>query len=416
MKKKQDRRNILFVANGGNYTGGYVIRIVSEIKTIRRSNVQPILLYFLNIKNIVRNPLRTHKFIQYLDSNIENLIVIPSIPFAKNFFIFKFSLWLMTIITMAIAKIYRIYRIHAEGYIAAIIAIRYKELTKTGFVFDIHGVYPEEIVLNWKESKWKRDFYEWACSVEKCAIKKADHLIFVSNGMKHFFLEKYSNSEINNSTIVPCCVDYEFYNFNNSDRDEIKKKLCTDNNIVYAYMGSIDSWQCFDEVCSIFKGISTLEKDSTLLVLTNNRKLANQIMLEQNVDLSKVRLLSLTHDQVGLFLQAADLGFLIRKNHIVNLVSSPTKLSEYLAAGLPIITTEFAGDSYSIVKDTGIGIKIELGEINYTNDLNLIINFAHIVKNNRNQYAKMCNHIAKNILAWSNYRQVILDCYDLEDK
>ena len=45
-------------------------------------------------------------------------------------------------------------------------------------------------------------------------------------------------------------------------------------------------------------------------------------------------------DYVGMM----DGGFLLRDNLILNIVSSPTKISEYIAAGAALICTPYAGD------------------------------------------------------------------------
>jgi hypothetical protein len=49
------------------------------------------------------------------------------------------------------------------------------------------------------------------------------------------------------------------------------------------------------------------------------------------------RIIKVPHEAVPAHLNAADIGFLIRDDCVVNRVASPTKLGEYLSCGLPVI-------------------------------------------------------------------------------
>ena len=51
---------------------------------------------------------------------------------------------------------------------------------------------------------------------------------------------------------------------------------------------------------------------------------------------------SLGFAEVPHYLNAADVAFLFRDNVVMNAVASPTKLAEYMACGLPIISSEVA--------------------------------------------------------------------------
>jgi glycosyltransferase involved in cell wall biosynthesis len=68
---------------------------------------------------------------------------------------------------------------------------------------------------------------------------------------------------------------------------------------------------------------------------------------------------SLKSTEVAYYLSMIDAGFVLRKNSLVNINSSPTKSSEYLAAGAMIITTQYAGDSPELVRKSGCGVVLE---------------------------------------------------------
>ena len=55
----------------------------------------------------------------------------------------------------------------------------------------------------------------------------------------------------------------------------------------------------------------------------------------------------------------ADVGFVLRANSLVNINSSPTKTSEYMAAGMMVVATLYAGDVPQLIEDSGCGYTLK---------------------------------------------------------
>jgi len=92
--------------------------------------------------------------------------------------------------------------------------------------------------------------------------------------------------------------------------------------------------------------------------------------------------LSLKAGDVPSYLKLFDAGFLLRDNWILNKVSSPTKICEYLAAGVPVICTRFSGDYTRSVFSCVTGFI--LNETNITQEeLIGLYKWLHIVKTER---------------------------------
>ena len=68
---------------------------------------------------------------------------------------------------------------------------------------------------------------------------------------------------------------------------------------------------------------------------------------------------SLKHDEVPAHLLMADVGFVLRANSLVNINSSPTKTSEYMAAGMMVVATQYAGDVPQLIEDSGCGYTLK---------------------------------------------------------
>ena len=87
-------------------------------------------------------------------------------------------------------------------------------------------------------------------------------------------------------------------------------------------------------------------------------------------------------------LKLLDAGFLIRDELVLNIVSSPTKISEYLAAGAGLICTEYSGDYkiYTESKNDSVYVIRDMSD----DDINALYNWLKERKSNRldNEFLK----------------------------
>jgi hypothetical protein len=103
---------------------------------------------------------------------------------------------------------------------------------------------------------------------------------------------------------------------------------------VYVYCGTAKSWQCPKEMIRFFASCTKPEKH--LLILSQDSDIFSSLMHAYQIDPKTFTLISCKQEKVLEYLCAADVGLLFRERHILNFVSRPTKLLEYLAVGLEI--------------------------------------------------------------------------------
>jgi hypothetical protein len=116
-------------------------------------------------------------------------------------------------------------------------------------------------------------------------------------------------------------------------------------SLTLGYMGSLAKWQCFDETCSLVSKLQIANAEAQFLVLCNDPEGAEAIIRSHRIRHYKVK--SVTSDVVDRYMEAFDLGFMLRREHVVNKVSCPLKWLQYWRNGTPIITTPHV----DIVKD-----------------------------------------------------------------
>jgi glycosyltransferase involved in cell wall biosynthesis len=61
-------------------------------------------------------------------------------------------------------------------------------------------------------------------------------------------------------------------------------------------------------------------------------------------------------------LSDSQLGFIVRRPHLVNTVSYPTKFGEYVASGVGVVTTDIGWDIGTLVRSTGCGLVLDPAE------------------------------------------------------
>lgn len=185
----------------------------------------------------------------------------------------------------------------------------------------IQGVLPEESFMRHRS----RLRLKVLSLLEKFALKGSRYLAFVSEAMEKHYNEKYKLSFHGKYIIFPCY---------NAHLDEIafapKEKYI---NNVFVYAGGLAEWQCFDEMLDIYKRIENVHISGTkLMILTKDKEIAKEKIEEREIQNYEIGFVA--KEELPKVLASAKFGFVIRKNSIVNKVSTPTKISSYLSCGL----------------------------------------------------------------------------------
>jgi glycosyltransferase involved in cell wall biosynthesis len=177
----------------------------------------------------------------------------------------------------------------------------------------------------------------------------------------------------------------------------MRETLGLERSFVFVYAGGTQSWQCLDDMLSLFDRIQRFDlfKDfhPLLLLLVWNASFSLEERARKlNITTTNIFLYNLPHEKIPGYLQASDAAFLLRKDITTNLVSSPTKVGEYLASGVPIITTPFVGDASDIVQKGNVGFILDPDE---QCDLKSLQEWCLQVQRTRDQVALRCTEIAR---------------------
>jgi hypothetical protein len=124
------------------------------------------------------------------------------------------------------------------------------------------------------------------------------------------------------------------------------------------YMGSGAPWQDLPLLASVWSALHELEPDLQFKVMTKDpraRVLAEALPPEA-VEFVEARGPAAVAEQ----LRDTELGFVVRRPHVVNEVSYPTKFGEYVASGVGVVTTDIGWDMGELVRTTGCGVVLDV--------------------------------------------------------
>ena len=237
-----------------------------------------------------------------------------------------------------------------RSYIAAIIGCVICKLKKIKFVFDMRGFWPEERVDGALWSKNGIYFKLFKC-IEKFLLKNTDCVIVLTKNAQKFLMSNMPYLNTSKIKIIPTCVDTQLF----------RSKLKTKNTMSFCYSGSIGTWYGLYEMLSFFSCVQKYYPTATLDFLINHTAMQNLssdiltlISSQKNIQIQTV-----SYKMLPNYLEKYTFGLFFYKRPLSKAGCCPTKLGEYFAMGIPVITNRGTGDCDEWIETNHLGILID---------------------------------------------------------
>jgi glycosyltransferase involved in cell wall biosynthesis len=232
---------------------------------------------------------------------------------------------------------YRVCLLHARSHVPGVMAIALKRLTGRRMLLDLRGFMAEEYV---DAGVWPAGGVLFCTTkrVERALVEAADGIVVLTRKAKGL-LEKWYPQEIAGKPIavIPCCIDLR----------RIPAQLESPPGpakLTLVYAGKLGGWYLTEAMVGFVAAARELLPEIQWDIWTQSDPAALWHLLrarnlERHVSVAQV----LPEDLPGRLSRArAALSFV--KPCLSKLASSPTKVGEYLAAGLPVIAIAGIGD------------------------------------------------------------------------
>lgn len=255
---------------------------------------------------------------------------------------------------------------HCRSYIPAILGLLSKQLFKTKFIFDMRGFWADERIdgglWNLKNPVFRMvyTFFKW---IEKKCLLHADYVVTLTrNSYAEMQTWKYISPKVK-FKIIPCCVDISVFSPDKISPqllEEKKQTLGIEGRTVINYLGSIGTWYMIDEMFDYFKLFKKEFPNAVFLFVTpESENDVLKIASKHGVTKNDIRVVKAQRKEVPYYLTLSDYALFFIKPAYSKISSSPTKLAEIMAMGVPVICNANVGDVQEQVIKGKAGVVIE---------------------------------------------------------
>jgi glycosyltransferase involved in cell wall biosynthesis len=251
--------------------------------------------------------------------------------------------------------------LHARGHIAALMGALAKRLSGGRLLFDIRGFLPEEYTdaRIWPEGGY---VFRTMKRFERQLFSDSDAFVVLTKRASQILFPGRVDADLQGRPIevIPCCVDEaRFEAAGKIPRAVARFKLNVEGRQVLVYVGSFGGWYMTDEMMQFLAEAHRQDRSTYALILTQRRpeeiveRLRSLGLSDEDFFVGKV-----SPEDVPHYLRAADAAISFIKPCYSKLSSSPTKIAEYLASGLPVICNTGVGDLDELIETDRVGVII----------------------------------------------------------
>jgi glycosyltransferase involved in cell wall biosynthesis len=261
-------------------------------------------------------------------------------------------------------------------------------------LFEPHGILPEEQLMLGHTST-----IDLARDQDRRAAQGASRLLVVSSRMREHYHGTYG-VPTECIHVLPSVVDLQWAAAADStDRMEARGALGLRGGPVLLYLGSLHAWQEIDTTARLCAEVIRRRPDAQVLVLAGApEQEIRGVFSAAGVPGRRMVVRGVPHKRVPELAIAADVGFLLRRPNVVNEVASPVKFAEYLALGIPVVTTPHVGDCGEIVHRHQVGLVTDpWKDANVGDNLDSLVT---TVLADREGVRERCQAVAREQLSW----------------
>jgi glycosyltransferase involved in cell wall biosynthesis len=265
-----------------------------------------------------------------------------------------------------LARRFHIDVLHARGHIPMAMALLAKRWCSVRLVFDIRGLLAEEYE---EAGVWKKHSPQFRAvrAIERAGLKHADQIIVLTRRLRDSLVER-ELARAGQIEVIPCCVEFARFQYsanngeapsNEPKRDaqsqSEKSKLTERFEVVSA--GSVTGLYLLKEMGRFFLSLKVQRPDAFFRILTmSSAEDAAATLMGIGLDQKDFLISAVSPTEVPSYLRRARLGLSFRKATYSQMAASPTKIAEYLAAGLPVVCNAGIGDTEELLASGKVGV------------------------------------------------------------
>lgn len=240
--------------------------------------------------------------------------------------------------------------IHARAHIPLAMALIAQRATGCALIFDLRGLMAEEYADAgvWAEGSLK---FRAIKKLERAGLQRADQVVVLTNAMRDW-LTNHNLVEGDRIEVIPCCVDFSRYGGDHEPEAPAERF-----EVIYA--GSVIGLYLLEEMARFFLALRAREPKAFFRILTTSPAEEAAARLRQaGLAPDEFWIGKVSAAEVPRYLRRARVGLSFRKPTFSQVAASPTKIPEYLAAGLPVVSNAGIGDVDDLLERERVGVVV----------------------------------------------------------
>lgn len=241
--------------------------------------------------------------------------------------------------------------VHARAHIPGVMGLALQSMTGRKLIFDLRGQMAEEYADNGVWTPHSLAF-RLVKAAERALLGRADRVVVLTEKLRRRLLETAAPVvSAEKISVIPCCADLSQY-------EGAAHKTKSTEALTLVYAGSLGGRYLLSEMIEFFKALRDKRPGSRFLLLTrSDHAQVERAFAERGIDSESYTIISAAPADVPARLRAADIAInLVKQSEAVDGMS-PTKVGEYLAAGLPVVSTP-GGDMETLLEPRRVGIVV----------------------------------------------------------
>lgn len=242
--------------------------------------------------------------------------------------------------------------VHGRTFIGAIIGSIVAMTLRRPFVHHNEGFYPDEQVDG---GVWRFGSppHRIARAIERWLYERADAILCMSRRSKEV-LETFQAVAHKRTpvVVVPSCVDLDHFKLRPPTERHKPLRLI--------YIGSVGNRYIVDKLARFVRiaGEATAGEVHLRVLTRSERAFVARMLQSGGLRENQWSLDEVPHENIPAELAEADAGLFFLRQGISEFACSPTKIGEYWATGIPVVTTAGVSDTDDIIHEENVGVII----------------------------------------------------------
>ena len=253
---------------------------------------------------------------------------------------------------LRLVRRYDVQLLHARSHVPGVMALALKRLTGAKFLFDPRGFLAEEYV---DAGHWPADgrLFRMTKRAERALVQAADGIVVLTHKAEELLRRWYPGAVADTPLyVIPCCVDLRQLP---GPAVAAGRLPAAGGQVDLVYAGKLGGAYRADAMAAFVAIARERIPDLRWQVWTQSdpaplRRIVAATELEGAVTIGR-----LPADEIPAALAKADVGLSFPEPAPSKLAMSPTKVGEYLAAGLPVVSSAGIGDVDALLTGSGAG-------------------------------------------------------------